>query len=309
MIMGNGCRSLAVNGGPDFQSRFARHERVARATRPGGPPRLPGSRKNTLPIGLVVWLAAMFLAANALAANPRHKYNRPAVSISPTSFTLSYGKTAKLCVTVTPARKASLFTNPAVWRNTVPGVFTITPGADENCTGTGKVSLTVLSRVNDICEPNGGVVAVLNKVAAGPAAPAAVLVPDRESATRISDTSAPGLIETQWQITFSNSGASANFNGLPVKEHTFISAGDLNTCEMVTGADDPRLDHEWTLANNSLVDANTRQETETRTCTSVLSQTFRVGSCTVPAIGTPIKLTFKFVGGTPSFARSDAGGQ
>lgn len=255
-----------------------------------------------------------FTEKASAAANAHHKYIRPTIKFSPAIFTVSYGTTTNLCVTVNPSSSVSLFMDTNAWHSDVPGVFAPVPGSNPSCTGPGKLFLSVRSVITDVCLAGGSVSGILNNHPAGSVV-GNVLLPTQEFSALKDNSSSQNVISADWRITFTDSSGAANFNGLQnVGEHLFISPGDPNDCHMGVGAQFET--HDWVLGpvtaggntlRNSLVDSTAKQA-ESPTCTSIVSQRFQIGRCTIPIVSAPpTKITFRFTAGAPSLIRSDGG--
>lgn len=255
----------------------------------------------------------------ASAAPLRRKYDRPAVAFTPATFTITYGKTKTLCATVTPARMASQFSSASAWGNSAaaPGVFTITPGTDASCTGPGKIFLTVLSKLTT-CSGQGSVVAKFtspppeSKLRVAGAAQGTVSLPKSSAATLKINEGCPGGFgaqKTYYVRLASDAGTSPDFNGLSVNEN-LDTINQPNTCDFNTN-----FPQSWTIGTqsdetpapqNSFDDGNGKCGFDsTDSCSSIINQSFTVGSCTT----TPITINFTMTNGVGTITRSDSGGQ
>lgn len=185
---------------------------------------------------------ASILVASASGADARRLYRRPTISFSQTPFTVTYGGTRTLCATVTPASKASLFTNMSAWADAADadGVFMTTPGTDPACTGPGKVSLTIKSNF-DKCLPQGKVRAGLrnrNTFVEAASVTGNVALPNRETMSNMNSpirdcsifdnvSKTPWDYMEQWLATFKRDTTDLDLRGVPFSE---ILTTLTNTC-------------------------------------------------------------------------------
>ena len=268
---------------------------------------------------IAIALLSVGILEAASAAPLRRKYDRPAVAFAPATFTVTYGKTKTLCATVTPARMASQFASAAAWGNSAaaPGVFTITPGADPSCTGPGKIFLMVLSNLTK-CSGQGSVVAKFtspppeSKIRVAGAAQGTVLLPKSSAATLKINEGCPGGFGAQktYYVRFaSDAGTTPDFNGLGVHEN-LDTIDQPNTCDFNTN-----FPQSWTIGTqsdetpapqNSIDDGNGKCGFDsTDSCSTIINQSFTVGSCTTA----PITINFTMTNGVGTITRSDSGGQ
>jgi len=250
----------------------------------------------------IAYLAIFITSETASAApNAHHTYTKPTITFSPAAFTLSYGQTGTICATVTPSRMASKI----AWvnSNNAPGVFTITPGTSSGC-GAG-VALTITSN-QTVCTSTGSVRAVLNgKTVAS--AQGTVQLPDKVSATVYQNPGCPGgygALKIYFVHFATNEGGTPNFNGLSAHENLDTS-GQPNDCGFDTSHPQGWTIGESPAPSNAVDDANGQCGSDPITCTTVINQTFTIGSCTTPLD----TITLNLVNGVGTVVRSDSGGQ
>lgn len=250
---------------------------------------------------------AVFLAlgypASLSAANVPKNAKRPKVKVTfdRTDFQMSYGKTLDLCMKVVPAGR---FTPKIQFASSPAGVIEGKFGGSATCAAS-FAPIQIKASLTQCAASASLLIRVNNKTVA--TLPGAVLLPDIVSSTLAANEGCPNGYgaSKKFFVHFRTGveGATADFDGLPAHENlTFVSNG----CGLFEG-----IESDWAIGppdapSNAVDDGNSKCFSDPVSCTTVISQTFTIGSCfTSP----PTTITFQVSGEVGDVTRSDEGGQ
>lgn len=237
---------------------------------------------------------------------PQAQIFRPKVKVTfdRANFEVSYGKTLDLCMKIVPrTRFKSLITFDSSPVGVIEGKF----GGTATCPDSSYDQIQISANVAK-CEASASLlVKVHGKTVSGGTLPGTVMLPNKVTAVLAENNGCPGGYGASkiYYVYFKSNveGATPNFNGLNAHENLSFPS---NGCNLATG-----IEFDWIIGDppvptNAIDDANSKCFDVPATCTSIVNQTFTVGSCiTSPAT----TITFNFVNGLGDITRSDEGGQ